>query len=367
MACMRARLALCLGLAAAAVGCAQDLPRSSEITHMRVLGAQTRVGDSDRSTPRPGEVATLTWSVAFPDPTKDNSELESMFVTCTAPENFSGTPVCQELVDIANGGNVRNILGSALDAKEAPDCAKDPDQRADLGPFTIECASNTPRLQVKIPEDFKAKARLIRGIICRNATPKLDATQPTGVSCEPHRDVKASEVESIAAYGTVPVEYDESDTNENPVLGDTAQFSFGVAKNSWPEIAADELSDITADCAAAAADRRIFWSDGLDDEIAISYDPDAREEYQGMPEALEFGTYVTEGKLSRRFTEFQSDTKPDKNNRLTSTLHWELTKQQRDTLGKNTKLVRFYFTVTDKRGGFNITQRELCVGRDPSP
>jgi hypothetical protein len=356
-------LGLCLALAA--IGCQQDLPRASEITHMRVLGAQTRVGESARTTPKPGEVATVTWSVVFPDVAKDNSELESLFVTCTAPKTFSGTPICQELVDIAQGGNVRDILGNALDAKSAPDCGQDADKRAQLGPFSIECVSNTPRLQVKIPEDYAADARLIRGVICRNGTPKLDGNQPTGVRCEPHRDVKPSDVESIAVYGTVPVEYDETEANDNPDLEGATQFMLGVARNPWPEIPADQLSQIGDDCSAAAADRRIYWSDGLDDEIDFAYDADARERYQGKPEALQFASYVTEGKLSRRFTAFAADAKPDKNNRLTATLDWQLTKEQRDQLVGQTKLVRFYFVLTDHRGGFEITRREVCVGRDP--
>ncbi|HEX4355793.1 MAG TPA: hypothetical protein VHZ95_22855, partial [Polyangiales bacterium] len=78
------------------------------------------------------------------------------------------------------------------------------------------------------------------------------------------------------------------------------------------------------------------------------------------PEALEFAAYVTTGKIDHHFALFDSDaTLP-----LEAPLHWELSKADRDKLGDDNELLRFYFTVIDHRGGFAITTRDLCVGRD---
>jgi hypothetical protein len=46
---------------------------------------------------------------------------------------------------------------------------------------------------------------------------------------------------------------------------------------------------------------------------------------------------------------------------LESALTWEMTKKERDEIGPDGKLVRFFFSVLDHRGGFDITSRALCV------
>jgi hypothetical protein len=98
----------------------------------------------------------------------------------------------------------------------------------------------------------------------------------------------------------------------------------------------------------------------LDEEFEIQYDASAREQSHGQPEALEFSIYVTSGKIDHRFALFAADaTLP-----LEATLHWELPKAARDTLGDGNELLRFFFTVLDGRGGYAITTRELCVGAD---
>jgi hypothetical protein len=350
-------LALCLALV---FGCEDTLPRASEIKHMRVLGAVTELaGDATRSTPKPAETATVTWSMAYPDVAQDDSELASMFATCTAPTRFSGQPVCQELLDAAQGSNLTDVVAGAAGLRGQKSCADMPDQRIEAGPFSLTCVTGTPHSDVKVEPSYKAAAKLVQGIICRNGSPTLDVDDPTGVRCEPHKGVKASLIESIPVYGTVPVQYKNSDLNQNPSL-DAATFSFGESELSWPTLTFEESAVLADDCAAAAVDGQVLSSNGKDEQITIEYDAAARELHDKEPEALEFSTYVTIGELDRRFTVFASDAKPP----LKSTLKWTISKEQRDKLGDKSQLVRFYFTVLDHRGGFAITRRELCLGRD---
>jgi hypothetical protein len=344
----------------AAAGCADNLPRASEIKQMRVLGARTEVqGDGSRSSPRPGEMASVTWSMAYPDLKQDDSELASLFTTCTAPTRYTGQPVCQELIDAAQSGGSTSLLSVLGGLRKAPTCAQQPNQRIDAGPFSLLCVTGTPRSDLKVESNFGAAAKLIQGIICRNGSPVLDLNDPTGVHCTPRSDVKASEVESIAVYGTVPVQHKEADANHNPSM-DAARFAFGESELDWPELTPDEVVELADDCAAAAVDQRVLSSNGLDEQIVIEYDSEARELQAGTPEPLEFSTYTTLGRLDRRFTVFTSDAKPP----LKSTLQWSVSKDLRDKLGDRSQLVRFYFTLLDHRGGFSITTRELCVGRD---
>jgi hypothetical protein len=341
-----------------AMGCEDDLPRASEIKHMRVLGAATEVnGDSTRSTPKPGQSATVTWSMAYPDIDQDDSQLASLFATCTAPTRFSGQPVCQELLDAAQGSNLTDVVAGAAGLRNAKSCADSPDQRIEAGAFSLTCVTGTPHSEVKV--NFEAAAKLLQGIICRNGSPLLDVDDPTGVRCEPHKGVKASDIESIPVYGTVPVQYEDADLNHNPSM-DAAMFRFGENELEWPTLTAEESAALADDCAAAAVDEQVLSSSGKDEQLTIEYDAAARELHDAEPEALEFSTYATLGELDRRFTVFDSDAKSP----LKSTIKWTVSKQVRDELGDKSKLVRFYFTVLDHHGGFAIARRELCLGRD---
>lgn len=352
-------LPLMAALALAALGCENDLPIASQISHMRVLGAALEVeGDSARTSPKPGETAHLIWSMAYPDPTEDNSALASMFFVCTAPKEFAGTPVCQELLDIAQGGSISAIV-AATRGKDAPDCAKNPNRVYELGPFNVVCVTDTPKMDVPVEDDFKADAKLVRGTICRNGTPQFDDKDPTGMSCKPKDGVKQSDVEGIAVYGTVPIQYSDEDKNETPST-DALKFAFHDPPLEWTELSPEESAALNDDnCLDAAKARRVMHSEGSDELIALYYDAAAREIHDGKPEALEFSGYCTYGKLGRRFTVFNSDAELP----LKSTFHWSLSEDERNQLNGRSKRVRFFFTVMDHHGGFAVVTRDLCVDR----
>jgi hypothetical protein len=352
------RGSLVLALLLAAVGCDDDLPLASQIQHMRVLGAATAVdGDPARTTPKPGEKAKLTWSMVYPDSMADDSGLRSIFFVCTAPSEYTGTPLCQEFLDIAMGGSIADIVADAM-GNDAPDCEATPSHSYKLGPFTIVCVSGTPQLDIAIAKDSKAAARLVRGTICRNGTPQLDQKDPTGMSCKPFPDTKLDEQENIAVYGTVPIEYSDEDRNHTPSI-DALSLAFHDPPLAWDESFQEPAAFTDDNCADEAKAKQVMHSDGFVETITLLYDDAQREVHDGDKEALEFSAYATFGKMSRRFTVFSSSAQAP----LRSTFSWDLKTEERDALNGKSKHVRFYFTILDHRGGFAITTRDLCIDR----
>lgn len=341
--------------------CQIDLPVASEIEHMRVLTAIARVdGDAERSTPRPGETARVTWEMAYPDHEQDNSELSSMFYVCTAPERFSGVPFCQELIDLAEAGgsDASAAFGGEAAADLLPNCAQDPNGTWDFGPFRLVCVTGTPALDVSIPDNYKASARLMQGIICRNGAPRFELKDAPRFVCEEARG-NDGEREEISVYGTVPVQYSADTENHNPST-DAFEISFHDPPVLWEasdELLDEELSDEA--CDELARSGRTLSSDGLEEEITLGYDADEREEHDGKPEPLTLSAYTTFGSLSARFTVFRSDAKTPLRRKIT----WELSEQEREQLKKSSRYVRFYFTVQDGRGGYGLTRRDLCLPR----
>jgi hypothetical protein len=344
----------------AAAGCEDDLPKASQITHMRVLGASTEVdGDPARTTPKPGETARLTWSMVYPDTQTDDSRLSSLFLVCTAPRQFTGIPVCQEILERAtSGASFVDLVRVDGVAQKLPDCSVEPDRVHKYDLLTAVCVSHTPKVEIVVPRNVKA-SRLVIGTICRNGTPSLNLSSPTLMSCKPTANAAPSEVESIAVYGTIPIQFDNADRNENPNVAGLS-LSFHNPPIQWlptdPE-AATTVSDET--CYDLSTSKRVMHTEGHEEEITLRYDAKLRELFDGEPEPLEFSGYTTFGELSRRFTVFRSDAVEP----LESTFTWEISAEQRAELNEKSKRVRFFFTITDHRGGFTIAQRDLCINR----
>jgi hypothetical protein len=349
------RAALLVLSLASLFGCEDDLPKASLLSHMRVLGARTEVvGDEMRSTPRPGETARLTWTVAFPDYDTSQDELSSLFLVCTAPSRFTGTPVCQEIVDVATGRG-RPIGG--LFGSQPMGCDVRPDSVQTVGGIRLYCVSGRPELEVKIDRNVEAD-RLIQGVICRNGIPQFDLQNALGVSCVGKAGVDPSEVEQIAVYGTIGISKDTEEENLNPDLG-RMRLGLRAEKSSravaWNPTPAEQLPELIQDCSQADSSV-VLSSNGYPGVIELSYPEDA----ESKDEDLVFSTYATYGDLSRRFTviDAESGRDPDEPDQT-----WELSEDERDKSFGEPKLVRFYFTVLDGRGGFDITTRELCVNR----
>jgi hypothetical protein len=346
-------LALLLGLAAS--GCEDDLPKVTLIDHLRVLGArQEVVGDEMRAIPKPGETAHLTWSVAYPDVETTDDQLASVFIVCTAPTRYTGTPVCQEFIDIAQGRQT----GLGIGFSQPPEgCDVKANSTQTIAGIRIVCVTGTPQLNVPVAKTAKG-GRLVQGIICRNGIPQIDLQSPTGASCRKKPGAKESDFEEITVYGTVNIATEPSEQNENPDIA-LADLSVRTSESSkpqpWTATPADALPDLVKDCSTASSDV-ILPTNGYPVVIQVDYPKQPASE---RTEDIVFSTYTTFGELSRRFTVFESSgakvDAPD--------LTWELSEEERTDLVGNPKVVRFYFTVVDGRGGFDVTTRDLCINR----
>jgi hypothetical protein len=283
-----------------------------------------------------------------------------LFYVCTAPTQFTGTPICQELIDVAQGGSI-DAYAELARSRQALDCAKDPDRTEDYGPFRVACVTGVPKLDVKIPSGTRARAKLVRGIICRNGKPRFDDKSPTQMKCDPNEGAASGdlEFEEVAVYGTVPIQLSDSSKNENPSF-EAAQLFFHEAPLLW-EASSSEVRDTVSDdtCAELAYSDRVMSTDGHEEKVTLRYDADAREPVNDTVETLTFASYTTFGKISERYTVF----KPDSKTPLSRSFTWELSEDERKELNKKSKLVRFFFTVRDGRGGYAVTTRDLCVVR----
>lgn len=356
--------------------CNDDLPKATSIVHMRVLGARTEViGDAERSTPRPGEAASIGWALVFPTLEQGPSELASMFISCTAPTQFTGIPICQEFIDAAQSPDegVAAMLGNA--AMDRVSCKDTPDAAFTVGSLGAACVQGAPKMSVEIEDDTKVKKKLVRGIICRNGIPALDPKEPQLFVCDPKKGVSKDEREEIAVYGTIAIAYEAGDENTSPSLDDVMLMRGGKDWLGDEQALADEDGGVAMsdggvaplpvtddDCLDAANAEQLHKSDGRAEVIKLAFPAKAREKVDGELETLEFSAYATAGEMSQRFIVFDEDADVS-GGLLKDEWGWKLSRKEREEIGSGGKLVRFFFTVLDRRGGFAVAQRSLCVQR----
>jgi hypothetical protein len=230
-----------------------------------------------------------------------------------------------------------------------------PNSTQTLAGIRLVCVTGTPKIDVPVAKSTKSP-RLVQGIICRNGIPRLDLESPTGASCRPKPG--NDDFEEITVYGTVNLATKADEQNENPDIAKAKlrlrPTEFGEAMD-WNPAPAEALPDLEEDCSTAPD--TVPTAPGFTGEVLIDYPkqtaPNERDE------DIVFSTYATFGELSRRFTVFESSGMQVDAPKLT----WKLSAEERTELVDKPKLVRFYFTVVDGRGGFDITTRELCVDR----
>ncbi len=354
------RTACMLALSPLVLGCEDDLPKATDITAMRILGARTEVvGDPTRSTPAPGETATMSFAVAFPSVEVSDAELSSLFITCTAPARYTGIPTCQEFIDALS--DPEQDITDAIDGASAADlsCEGNEGMAAVFGTIGVACVSGAPKLDVEIEDETEVAAKLVLGVICRNGTPTLDPEADVPFSCRKGSGVADEDFESIALYGTVPIQYDADDANENP---DPADLTLTFEGKAWPAAPAGADLGGDEDCKDAIEDGTVLRADGLDTKIGLAWNADAREERDGELETIEISAYVTTPEIERRFTVFAPDF-PVTKGELREELTWKMSTSDLRAVARDSKLVRFYFTVMDRFGGFTVVSRAVCVRR----
>lgn len=354
-----------IALSTVLTSCDSDLPKATEITNMRVVGAKLQVvtddPDETRATPKPGEHVRVSLATVFPSLATSHRFVHAALISCTAPDRYTGgIPVCQELIDLATSG--QNIEDSPLaDMTMIPPCT-DP-MHYELGAVSASCAvGEQPVAEFPVPEDYTRDRLLFIGIVCEKGAAVIDPTSPQLFECE-DKDAKA-----VHVHGLIPVQQKDAEENHNPEIGPDAFRIERELTGKWNPVDPELLNaDTEADCVNA--------SRNLTDEAELPllyghidfhliYSADAREQFEGAPESLEITLYTTAGEVERRFTLFNPEDKPDKAHQeaheLSSTLRY--TPPKADTIPDNGKLVRFFATVRDQRGGFAITQYALCLG-----
>jgi hypothetical protein len=386
-----------LALAVLAAGCADDLPKATEIARMRVLGAELSVVDDElRTTPMPGESVRLSLSTQFPSLAADRGAIHSLLVTCTAPDRFTGgIPICQELIDVvsAPGASVDDIeLPAGFDTRiECPGLLGDNFASPVFppSPLSAHCKTGEPVFEVAIPEGYTADEVLFFGVVCERGTAVLDPALPDLFGCTD------DSAEPISLHGLIKVQYEPEDRNENPDI--TALRLVREKDGVWlpvdPGVLAPE-SEMCGPLLGKELDPRLPSIIGAL-PIQIIYYANARElDADGVPEQLEFSVYATAGDLERRFTLFRPedegrrildadgnpiiDADGDEVRELHDQLRWKSPPIKELTFtpgnpdagipdkGSDGLLVRFFVTVRDGRGGFAQADYALCaVNREP--
>ena len=372
-----------LGLFALLHGCDDDLPRATEIVHMRVLGAQLEVanptdGDATRATPKPGEKVRVTLPIGFPalepEPNGDvlslprkQARVSSLIVACTAPDRYTGgIPICQELIDLAE-------LAADVPPEDIPDDVPallmpfrcDGSMSFSLGgPLSVNCTEGTPVVELTVPADYERERLLFSGIVCERGTPIARADQQEPFACcEPSDSDDPSECkeiergEAIRVHGLIPVQQRKADVNHNPDI-DALRIVREV-NGAWNPVDPSLLTVMNeTDCKRVAdaqenkADFPLLYGHI---DFTLKYDGKKRERFEGQPEQLEITLYTTHGEMERRFTLFDPQ-----DNDLSSTLRY--TPPKKDIPGGG-QLVRFYASVRDQRGGFSLAEYALCLGQ----
>jgi hypothetical protein len=340
-------------------GCDTDLPRATEVISMRLLGARTEVeGDEARATPEPGERVAMHYATAFPTLGTDVSEMASMFIGCTAPDRFTGgLPICQELIDAAlSGATVEGVLPMIDEDDRKQSCRELPvpkffEQRGTA--LSIQCSFEQPVATINVPSNFRAKSLLILGVVCERGDPFIEPLEPLLFGCDMVNGVDAGD--ALRVQGTIAVQQEAADENHNPSLD-----ALTVEREDQPWDPSPPREDLPPErnCEGAVTgdDPALHRVVPGKHRITLSYDADAREEFEGEPEDLEITVYTTIGEMERRFTVFEGSD-PGENGRLESELDWDPPTE----VPGGGQLVRFFITLRDQRGGFAVTERALCL------
>ncbi len=369
---------LVLGLATLAA-CAEDLPSAWKIQDTRVLGGRLEAeGDPARAWPEAGQSATASLLVVHPSLERDNSALQTMLLQCTPAAVRVGPPICQEFLELAMQAeqDSSDMAEQLFGGRESLDCDDLADLREIVGevsnqiPIDLFCVDGEPSFEIQVPEKLEGDALLLLGVACDRGKavmriPDGDQASADIFGCDFGREGKQEAGQETPFVWDIPIKTGEED-NRNPSLADAVIELDG---KPWPEIP-DELvqlglqpnlgrAESDADqqgCAQAAADGLLPAVDASEHEISMSFDTEDFEEFteDGAVETERFqiGHYTTGGDLPRTYSVVDGD-----DEELSFDVDWESPEDVPAAGG----LVVFFFTVRDRRGGFDSTTRALCV------
>jgi hypothetical protein len=354
----RLACAALLGAWSLVLGCADDLPKATEIVHMRMLGAKLEVvGDETRATPKPGEQVKVTFDTVFPTQRGSTRDSQTLLISCTAPTRYTGgIAICQEFLDAAKGADSMDVQSAlAMGGSTKLRCSNLPGPRVESGGVALQCLAGAPALTLDVRKDFSAARMLFLGVICENGTPLVDVNDPALFSCEHNSG------ETVRVNGLIPIQHTKADVNHNPSLGDL-EIVMDPYTKPWlapaGKLPADNMcrSDEQPDQSDPLT---LPYADPGDHKLLLSYDGSAREKVDGELEELELTIYTTAGGMERRFTLWTGTDELNKQGELESDLDWD--PPAAAGLPSSGKLVRFFITLRDQRGGFDFAERAACL------
>jgi len=286
-------------------GCDDSLKSVSLIEETRVLGARVEVeADPLRSSPNPGELASLRFFLAAPD---GQPEVSYALSVCAVRLVNSGFPACAG----APFASALETDGSLVDV----------------------------RLDFQVPEDLDREATphaFARGLICPNSGLNLG---PDGSpSC-----ATGSGTEVAFEFGLGGP--DGSNQNQSPTF---ATDTFSLDGEPWPATA-DATCDSGSLRQVTAKTRHALRVDLADSNFETLTQPTSVDPGR---ETLLVSPFSNAGELSNGFLSLSADATPAERS-----VTW-------DAPAKNDALpalVRFYFVVRDARAGEDFAERALCV------
>jgi hypothetical protein len=357
--------------------CAEDLPNEWLVVDTRFLGARVEVIDDDsevkRAWPQPGENGMASLYVVNPSLSFDPNRLETMALTCTKAPFGNGEPLCLEIVKGISDTNTTD--GTApnwvelMGSKTRIDCSmlealteQVPDLFAST-PIKLACSQGKPTIPFSIEDKIETdetgaelSKKLILGVTCDRGTAYLDLTDPSLFGCELQ---KGGRKELWAL--TIPLQTSR-ESNHHPVLT-------GVSFNGKPWAPSDEeiitnLKDDNRDgnsyaCADIEPSESLPKVGSDRSEVSIGFESESFESYtkdgKDESEQLWIAHLTTKGKFSRAKSVLS------KENRRVD-VDWSPPTE----VPEGGSVVRFFFTIRDHRGGFDSTERAVCVTKGKS-
>lgn len=389
-------------MCALASGCAADFTEPWEVIEPRLMGARVEVeGDATRTRPRLTERFSLRQYIAPPGPSE--TPLASRYgmdlaiclgvrtptgeLVCVGEQNLDPTVTVVSDTEVLLGGLGLDLSSLPTNLPELP-MGTDPAMLAELAEldrmvlFGVLCVDGRAERVLERPVQDSPPSQLFRCVDNQSARFPAASTFTISVLLDRGRPFDGNRNPSFACDPAAP---DSACTlgvvrdGEPRVPG-----SFVIARPKQPNVPGREVLAWPARDPAlplpwvgCASDETIPKVAAGSDEhtLRARFDPADREQYQyemesnGVPvlrsdrEALTLSHALTEhgGELSR----FDSRLRPDEVDGAAEISFAYRPPKQSDDPAKNIpvvgKLVRFYFTLRDERGGVDFTTRELCL------
>jgi hypothetical protein len=373
-------------------GCAPDFIEQWEVTKPRLLTAKVEIeGDTEgRTRPQPGESFSIRYFMMSPE--RPQAGFTAATSVCVGTLLTNGTLACLEEVPLPletqpYEGNDQLLLNGLLVPPLPADLPDEVEDSLNISLFGGMCANGDAE---RVPGSQLSQDPVTHSFQCTNnddaeyKTPLffalaigLDLGRPGDLNHHPSFACKEDDADSACVNG-VEHELEDDQTITTPgaillafpkdVAGD------GPREQLWePWDLAEELP--WDNCAEAPESMPKLRADTEDYKIYVRLNPSDREDYERVIHSNE-GDKVEmrreEPVISHALTTHGGKldsyssvvTTEDLDSEAEIDVEYTPPRQSDEEgmqIGESGRLVRFYFTLRDQRGGVDFTTRELCV------